>query len=60
MTEKRNCGKCKHLSVIVSQTGDYWCCIKNKYYISSSDFISNCKDFKLDTLTLREKEEKVW
>ena len=25
MTEKRNCGNCKHLSVIVSQTGDYWC-----------------------------------
>lgn len=34
--------------------------IKNKYYISSSDFISNCKDFKLDILTLREKEDKVW
>ena len=31
MTEKRNCGNCKHLSVIVSQTSDYWCSMKDEY-----------------------------
>lgn len=54
------CRKCKHLNVVVTQNDDYWCFIKNKYYMSSSDFIFNCEDFELDTLTLREKEEKGW
>ena len=45
------CSKCRHLNVVVTQNGDYWCFIKNKYYMSSSDFISNCEDFELDTLT---------
>ena len=45
MTEKRNCGNCKHLSVIVSQTSDYWCSMKDEYL--------NLIDFKKIVLNLK-------
>lgn len=56
---KNRCDNCKHLSVIVSQTSDYWCSIKNEYK-NWSNFISNCDDFEADVLSLKEKENKVW
>ena len=45
MTEKRNCGNCKHLSVIVSQTSDYWCSMKGEY-LNLIDFKKNCIEFE--------------
>lgn len=59
MTEKRNCGNCKHLSVIVSQTSDYWCSMKDEY-LNLIDFKKNCTEFEKDNLSLTEKENKVW
>ena len=59
MIEKRNCGNCKHLAVIISQTSDYWCSIKDEY-LNSIDFQKNCTEFEEDNLSLTEKENKVW
>lgn len=60
MTEnKRNCSDCKFLSVIVSQTSDYWCSMKNEY-LNLTDFKKNCTEFEKDNLSLTEKENKVW
>lgn len=56
---ENKCRNCKNLSVIVSQTSDYWCSEKNEYK-NWSDFVSNCEEFESDSETLREKEERVW
>ena len=55
MTEKRNCGNCKHLSVIVSQTSDYWCSMKGEY-LNLIDFKKNCTEFEEDNLSLTERK----
>lgn len=59
MIEKRNCRNCKHLSVIVSQTSDYWRSMKDEY-LNLIDFKKNCTEFEEDNLSLTEKENKVW
>lgn len=56
---ENKCRNCKYLRVIVSQTSDYWCFVKNEYK-NYSDFISNCKKFEPDSKTLLEKEEEGW
>ena len=58
MTRKQ-CSICRHLSVIVSQTSDYWCSKKNEY-LNLTDFKENCTEFEKDNLSLTEKENRVW
>ena len=62
MCEKQlenKCRNCKHLSVIISQTSDYYCYYKHQN-MSFMDFISNCEGFEADNVSLKEKEDKVW
>lgn len=58
MTEN-NCANCKYLSVIISQTSDYFCYEKDEY-MNLSDFIENCDCFAKDNVSLKEKKDKVW
>lgn len=61
MTEKQlenKCSNCKHLSVIISQSSDYYCYSKRKN-MEIIDFISNCDNFEADNISLTEKEE-IW
>ena len=55
----KSCRNCKHLNVIVSQQSDYWCFKKN-LYLGFEDFIDDCTEWKQDSETLKEKEERVW
>lgn len=59
MTKKQNCVRCKHLDVIISQTSDYYCSMKDEY-LNFTDFKDKCVEFEKDELSLREKENKVW
>ena len=52
------CVNCKHLKVIISQSGNYRC-YKRDLYIDYN-FHVDCKDFELDEIPLREKERRVW
>lgn len=53
------CGNCKHCRVIISQMADYWCAKKDLYFHCDT-LTQNCSDFEKDTVTLEEKEDKVW
>lgn len=56
---KQACFNCKHLSVIISLMGDYWCS-KNYRFFCIDDLSNVCDDFTFDDIALAEKEEKVW
>lgn len=56
---KRTCSGCKNLCVIVSERSDYWCSRKDEY-MNLIDFHEYCDLYEVDTLSLSEKEHKVW
>ena len=53
------CGDCKYYRVIISQMADYWCAKKDLYFHCDT-LTQSCSDFEKDTVTLEEKEDKVW
>ena len=52
------CVDCKHLKVIISQSGNYRCYKTDRYI--DYEFYKNCEYFEFDEVPLKEKEEKVW
>ena len=58
MTENK-CSNCKHLDVIISQASDYYCYYNNQN-MTSADLSMQCDGFEADTVSLKEKEDKVW